>query len=207
MRATVVGVDVGGPVKGFHAVALRGTRFLGRVQSTAPAEIRDWCLDHGAVVVGVDAPCRFRKGNVGRAAERDLAAQRLHAFATPSREAAERNRFYGWMLNGAALYAALEPAFPLYQGERVSAATCFETFPQAVACALAGRVLAARNKCVDRRRLLEHTGLDTRDLPNIDFVDAALCAVAASHVYAGTFSSYGERASGFIFVPKTAVTA
>jgi predicted RNase H-like nuclease len=45
-------------------------------------------------------------------------------------------------------------------------------------------------------------GVDASALRNIDYIDAALCAVAAQHVNAGTFRSYGDRSSGFIFVPK-----
>ena len=78
---------------------------------------------------------------------------------------------------------------------------CFETFPQAIACALAGKRLLAKNKRVDRRRLLEHAGLATESLTSIDQVDAALCAVAAQHVLAGSFKALGEAGEGVILRP------
>ena len=151
--------------------------------------------------MGVDAPCRWRASGGGRAAERALAREKIRAFATPTREAAERTPFYRWMLNGEALYRVLEEDFSLCDGESAARPVCFETFPQAVACALAGRVLSARTKCLDRRAALERAGIDSRTLTNIDYIDAALCALAARHVHAGTFRSYGDAASGLIFVP------
>ena len=78
---------------------------------------------------------------------------------------------------------------------------CFETFPQAIACALAGKRLLAKNKRVDRRRLLEQAGIATESLTGIDQVDAALCAVAAQHVLAGSFNAFGEDGEGFILMP------
>lgn len=152
--------------------------------------------------MGVDAPCRFSAARGGRPAERELARDKMRAFATPTREAAERTPFYRWMLNGAALFQALEERFPLFGGDSATGRVCFETFPQAVACALAGRVLLARTKCADRRSVLERAGVDVRTLTNIDYVDAALCAVAARHLHARAFRSYGDAASGLIVVPS-----
>ncbi len=167
-----------------------------------PLDIRDWCVAQRAAAVGVDAPCRWRAPGGGRAAERELARAGISAFATPTHEGAERSAFYRWMLNGAALYRELEAHFPLHDGAAGAGAVCFETFPQAVACALAGRILSARNKCVDRRSVLARAGVETHALRNIDYVDAALCAVAARHVCEGTFKSYGDASSGLIFVPN-----
>ena len=172
------------------------------LQSCVPADIRDWCVSERATAVGVDAPCRWRAAGEGRAAERELARAGIFAFATPTREAADRSAFYRWMLNGAALYRELEAHFTLYDGAAEAGPVCFETFPQAVACALAGRILFARNKCVDRRSVLERAGVETHALRNIDYVDAALCAVSARHVCEGTFRSYGDASSGLIFVPN-----
>jgi hypothetical protein len=58
--ATVIGVDVGGPAKGFHAVALSGQRVVGQTASRNPEGISDWCREKGAVVVAVDAPSRAK---------------------------------------------------------------------------------------------------------------------------------------------------
>lgn len=40
--STVVGIDVGGPAKGFHAVALCGGSFMERSHGTTASEIREW---------------------------------------------------------------------------------------------------------------------------------------------------------------------
>src|SRR5262245_48442062 len=82
----VVGIDVGGPKKGFHAVALRDGTYFDRTESRSAREISDWCHALGACVVAVDAPCRWRRGERARQCERDLAAARISCFATPSRE-------------------------------------------------------------------------------------------------------------------------
>ena len=81
---------------------------------------------------------------------------------------------------------------------------CFETFPQAVACALAGEIVSAKYKSKVRRKLLSGIGIDTTSLPNIDFVDAALCAVAANYLLSGNVNAYGDMAEGFIVVPTAA---
>ena len=127
--------------------------------------------------------------------------EKIFCFATPSEDAAQRVSFHQWMLNGAALYQALEKDFPLFDGT-VRGRVCFETFPQAVACALAGRVLSATRKRFERKVLLEKAGIKTAALTSIDYVDAALCALTARHVAAGTFKTYGDSESGFIVVPK-----
>jgi predicted RNase H-like nuclease len=45
-------------------------------------------------------------------------------------------------------------------------------------------------------------GISTDALKTIDEIDAALCALAAQHVLAGTFKAYGDEAEGFIVVPS-----
>jgi predicted RNase H-like nuclease len=38
-------------------------------------------------------------------------------------------------------------------------------------------------------------------LKNIDFIDAALCAVAALYVHSNKFDRYGDAREGFIVIP------
>ena len=201
VRSTVVGVDVGASGKGFHAVALRGAAVIDRMRTGDAAEILRWCRGHEATAIGIDAPCRWRTGSM-RAAERDLARARISAYATPSFDTACLNPFYGWMLNGAALYQALEPEFPLLTQDTVPKRVSFETFPHAVACALAGSIVSAKKKNAVRRGLLGSLGLGASELPNIDYVDAALCAVTAQFLVAGLYKKYGDGRSGFIIVPN-----
>lgn len=199
------GIDVGGERKGFHAVALRGLQVSGCFASPDAAAVADWCRAQGALAVGVDAPCRWSATGRARAAERILMQRGIACFASPTRAVAEAHprNYYGWMLCGAALFAALEQSHRLYDGGAVTAATpvCFETFPQAVACILAGRTVAARDKRAVRRGLLEGAGIDTARLTHIDWIDAALCALAARACLQGRCEAIGDAVEGHIVLP------
>lgn len=201
---SVAGIDVGGPKKGFHAVCLSSVGNIDRFKSRCPHEITRWCVDQGVQSIGVDAPCGWSVPGVARLCERELMARRIFCFSTPCRDKADGHKtgYYDWMLQGEALYTALvENGWPLYTGRPGRSKVVFETFPHAIACTLAGRVLPAKGKSGSRREVLRKVGLDTSRLPNIDFVDAALCAVTARAVCEGTPKNFGEKSSGFIVVP------
>lgn len=197
----VVGVDVGGPKKGFHAVALRAGRYHEKFSAFDAGAVAGWCEQIGASAVGIDAPCRWSLTGRARPAERQLAGKGIHSFATPSLAATKDRDFYRWMLAGAELYRLIEPHYPLFDGRHVRAPVCFETFPQAIACMLAGKLVSAKNKRLVRRELLREAGIDTGSLTNIDFVDAGLCALTADYLLAGKFKRYGDVEEGFIVVP------
>ncbi len=207
---TVVGVDVGGPRKGYHAVALGPRRSFVRFHSHSAAAIAAWCVEQQARAVAVDAPCRWRaEGQRARAAERELAAHRISCFSTPTRARALGHAFYTWMFAGEDLYSALRSSFPLYDGApAVAGPVCFETYPQAIACALSGTIVsaAAKTKRAVRSDLLARAGLDPEAFPTVDEVDAALCALTARQVLAGRFQVYGDAASGCIVVPRDPLT-
>ena len=78
---------------------------------------------------------------------------------------------------------------------------CIETFPRAVVCTTADKVVSAKRTSKVRRKFLRDIGYDHSGLPNIDFVDAALCAVAADEFQKGNYQVYGDCAEGFIVVP------
>jgi predicted nuclease with RNAse H fold len=200
----VVGVDVGGAKKGFHAVALRGGKFFGKLATADAAAVVTWCRSLNALAVGVDAPCKWSLNGHARPCERALAFAGFSTFATPSAALGERHPFYGWMVNGIELYRLLNPRFRLYD-EQSSAATpvCFETFPQAIACALAGKMLSAKNKRIERPRLLQQAGISLDSTAGIDTVDAALCALTAHHFLMDQYHTYGEAEEGFIIVPSS----
>ncbi len=44
-------------------------------------------------------------------------------------------------------------------------------------------------------------GIDISALTNMDLVDAALCALTAQHLVAGSIKTYGDITDGFIVVP------
>lgn len=203
-ETVVVGVDVGGVKKGFHAVALRGKTFV-KTTDTDPAVIVAWCLEQNATVVSVDAPCEWSQEDSSRKAERDLRlfGEKIHCFATPARVRAKANTkgFYGWVFNGEKLYQQLQKHYPLFNGKRGNGPVCIESFPHAASCALAGRVVSAKYKARVRREVLHGSGYDVSGLPNIDYVDAAICAVAADAFRMNNYQSFGDRTEGFIIVP------
>ena len=200
--SVVIGIDVGGHRKGFHAVALRDGVYLSKVTAPNPQSMALWCYERNARAIGIDAPCRWSTTGRSRCAERELAAKHVHAFATPDRHTAENRDFYRWMLNGAELYSLLESRYTLFDGRNAtSAPICFETFPHAVACALAGTIVSAKQKRIVRRELLREAQIDVTPLTNIDMVDAALCALAADRLLTGDFKTYGDAKDGFIVVP------
>ena len=109
--------------------------------------------------------------------------------------------FYDWVFNGERLYQSLLPHYRLFDGSSQSGKIVFETFPHAVVCSLARRVIPARPKATNRRRMLREQGYDDGPLANIDFVDAALCAVTAERFLLGRTQSFGDQKEGFIVVP------
>jgi predicted nuclease with RNAse H fold len=198
----VVGVDVGGMKKGFHAVALRESALVGKFAAASAAEVVSWCCEQEACVIGIDAPCQWSLSGRARPCERELAGLGMSAFCTPSQAVGRVHPFYSWMLNGAELFRLLAPHYRVYDGRSpVTGRVCFETFPHAIACALAGKKLSATHKRVDRRQLLARAAIATELFTNIDELDAALCAVAAEHVVTGYFKAYGDAAEGFILLP------
>ncbi|HEU4684625.1 MAG TPA: DUF429 domain-containing protein [Nitrospira sp.] len=207
-RSIVVGIDVGGEKKGFHAVALCGGRFYGKSASCDPAKLAGWCRAVGAVAVGIDAPCTWSRTGRRRPCERELAAVGIQAFATPCLEVGLRNPFHRWMVNGAELFRMIGKRYELFDGRRRPGRLyCFETFPHAVACALGGRVVSAKHKRTLRRKLLARAGVETEPLKNIDEVDAALCALTAHYFVNGGIRSYGDADEGLIIVPGRPLSA
>ncbi len=199
------GIDVGGPRKGFHAVALRGHRVVATLNATDPVAVAAWVRAVGAVAVAVDAPGRWSLTGRARPAERELARLGFRCFATPTEAAARAHPkgWYDWMLAGAALYAALAPTHPLYPVLGPGGATSCETFPHAVAGALAGRPPRANEeKEAFRRAVLRAAGIDPAPLVGVDFVDAALCALTAQALGRGRATALGDAAEGHIVVPR-----
>ncbi|MEY4940992.1 MAG: hypothetical protein RIQ93_2727 [Verrucomicrobiota bacterium] len=203
LEPIMAGIDVGGPAKGFHGVALRGCGVIARFNSREALQMTDWCHSLSVTVVAIDAPCRWRSPGRARAAERELARDKISCFSTPTEEKARGHAFYTWMFAGQELYRALEPHYPICTDPTQRGRVALETFPQAVACALAGQIVSARQKKPVRRDLLRRAGIDPSGLRNIDEIDATLCAVAAQAYFAGQFKAYGDVEGGYIIVPKS----
>lgn len=209
MGSTVVGIDVGGKQKGFHAVSLDDGEFLDKTTNLNPAAIVAWCLDHKASVIAVDSPCRWSKTGSSRLAERELEllGKKIYCFATPTLERAKNHDkgFYDWVFNGEKLYVQLRRHYLLFDGGRSKDSVCFETFPHAIICAMAGRVVPAKPKVKRRREALLKEGYNISNLSNIDFVDAALCAIAADKFQKDNYQSFGNREEGLIIVPASSL--
>jgi predicted RNase H-like nuclease len=205
----VIGIDVGGPTKGFHAVTLDGLDIVARWQGSDVTLLADWCVEQKAVVAAVDAPCRWRGPDLARAAERELAAEGISCYYAPTERRAREHAFYQWMLPGADLYRALADRFPLYLGGAVTGPVAIETFPQAVACALAGKIVSAKpkEKRAVRRELLQRAGIALSGDENTDELDALLCAMTALGFALGKFKAYGDAEGGFIIVPVSSLSA
>ncbi|WKZ65803.1 MAG: DUF429 domain-containing protein [Flavobacteriales bacterium] len=203
----VVGIDVGGPTKGFHAVALAGGRYHATLASKDIAELAHWSVrDMGATVIAIDAPCGWSMTDRCRLAERELMERRIFCFATPTKATAADRPFYHWMLKGMALYDALAPTHPV-RDPRSPGRThyCIETFPHAITHQFLGVNATARKKREQRRALLDRLGIDRTALTNIDKVDAALCAYVAHRAATrAALQAYGEEATGLIVVPQMA---
>jgi predicted nuclease with RNAse H fold len=182
---------------------MRGNEVIELQHSTSPAEMLDWCLARNVFAVGIDAPCRWSSTSGGREAEHQLRKVRISSFSTPRRERGESHPFYGWMVNGASLYKLIEREFPLFDGKSPNDRFCVETFPHAVACEISGSIVSAKQKTTVRRSVLRDIDVDTTLLRNIDYVDAALCAIAARSVANASCKPYGSVTDGYIVVPIT----
>lgn len=209
--ATVIGIDVGGARKGFHAVALSKGAYAGQLATTEVEELAHWCRAViGAQLIAIDAPCRWSADGSARPCERELNAAGIRCFASPSRQVAlsHPSNYYGWMLQGEALYRQLEASHPLLAvlpaaGQPPSAPACFETFPHAITWQLRGGLASAAHKRSQRSELLRQAGIDPVPLTSIDLIDAALCALAAQQLASGLpCRAYGEAGSGLIVVPQ-----
>ncbi|HTB63789.1 MAG TPA: DUF429 domain-containing protein [Opitutales bacterium] len=211
MSLIVAGVDVGGSKKGFHAVVLQDGAYLDHFKSREAGAIADRCRRIGVSIIGVDSPCRWNNTDGARLAERELMKEKIWCFSTPTREIAEIHPkdHFRWMLKGADLFECLESSHALFTGDskQLTRPLCFETFPQAVACVLAGKIVSAKKKSSIRRDLLIKSGLDTSRLTNIDQLDAALCAITAQYFAHNNFKTYGEALTGLIVVPRRTITS
>jgi predicted RNase H-like nuclease len=138
-----------------------------------------------------------------RPVERDLAGLGIRCFATPTRSAARHHPFYAWMRNGMRLYAALARHYPLIRRPAPAhGRVCVETFPHGIATVLAGRPLRARTKHPDRHHILQAVGIDTAPLDSMDFLDAALCALAAHRYLRGRAQVIGDAEQGYLVLPS-----
>ncbi|MFN5162975.1 MAG: DUF429 domain-containing protein [Cyanobacteriota bacterium] len=203
---TTVGIDVGGRSKGFHAVALRDGAYASQLRSCDVRELSHWCRTViGASVIAIDAPCRWSTNDRARPCERELMQKGIWCFSSPSYDKAHtrhRTGYYDWMLQGERLFHELEKCYPLACRQPLTGPACFETFPHAITWHLRNGEAKARQKRPQRTALLTQAGINTAPLTNIDWIDAALCALTAHRVASGAAClAFGEPDTGLIVVP------
>lgn len=190
---TWVGVDVGGPAKGFDVAVLSASRATLHRTRAVGAVVR---LAHGAAGVGIDAPAAWAPpGQRSRPDERAFARAGICGIRYTPDEAAARARtdqYLEWVWQGLALYDALAAA----------GVVTVEVFPTAAWT----RWLGLRG---DRTRLrwtreglarLRATGLsdDAGARPSQDAMDALAAALVARQVDRGEVERFGA-----LVVPAT----
>ena len=180
------GVDVGGTRKGFHLAVLDSRGHLsvaGERIATARAVI-ERLLPLAPSLVAVDAPVRpAEPGQRSRACEREFVRAGICALRfTPDLRELRSNPFHDWVLQGLALYRALDRA-------GLSAVECFPTATWTVwggargttpRTAWSARILARLQLPGTPRRL----GQDARD--------AIGAALTARLHWAGETQRFGE---------------
>lgn len=180
-----MGVDVGGPAKGFDVALVDESRVLELTSRCSRGDVAALVDLHGPVVAGIDAPLSCAKpGSKSRPGERLLAREVCPIFYTPAEEVVRSGHpFYGWMVEGLDLAIDLAAAFP--------AVDLVEVFPSAAWTVWAGP-RAGRPKPQWSAQALASagvTGLPRRCSQDArDAVGAAL--VAALH-HEGSTADYG----------------
>lgn len=72
---------------------------------------------------------------------------------------------------------------------------------------MAGQVVSAKPKAIVRRKALRKRGYDVITRSNVDFVDAALCALIAYEFRNSNYQLYGNSHEGFIVMPASSVVS
>jgi predicted nuclease with RNAse H fold len=197
----VVGIDVAEERKGLDLVALdRDRRVIASAGHLTVEEVRRLVLEEVRPhMVCIDSPSSWSISGKSRQSERELRKLGITAFSTGPDPGP--HPFYRWMRVGFSIFEALSPRYELFAGRGLRG-TAAEVFPEATAVLLAGR-LRDRNesKRVFRVRVLTDHGVDTRALPTVDRVDAALAALTGILALEGTYTGVGDPAEGLVLLP------
>ena len=197
-----VGVDVGAFKKGFHAVANENGNFLAKFHSQNADEIVTWILKQEPTAIAIDAPSVFSQSGRSRLAERLLVTDGIRCFYTPTRELAKKSRFYDWVFNAELLFQKLN--LPIFMGEKMQYPCLIETFPHGIHLSFWNHQFlnSKLSKFLARKLTLEQKAqYETSSLCNIDFIDAALCAISADYFTRGQYIAYGSKEEGYIVLP------
>jgi predicted nuclease with RNAse H fold len=109
-RALVwLGIDVGGPRKGFDAAVVDEQRLVWHDRRLRVADVVEAVARFAPAEVAIDSPCRCAPdGERSRASERELVGAKVCGIRwTPDRQRVAVGDYYGWVREGLALYDAL----------------------------------------------------------------------------------------------------
>jgi predicted nuclease with RNAse H fold len=184
---TWLGVDVGGPRKGFDVALIDDREVLELRARLSAGDVVGLVASARPAVVGIDSPRSCAPdGATSRASERALARAVCGIRWTPDRARVEAGDYYGWVVEGLRLYAALDGA-------------AIEVFPTAAWTRWQG-LRGSRSRADWSRAGLAALGLaGVPARTNQDQRDAIAAAVTASLHSAGATETFG----GEIVVPRS----
>ena len=180
------GVDVGARTKGFDVALIDAVRLTCQRRFEAASAAAAWLAEQRPRLVAVDSPRRAAPpGASSRPDERELAAKVCGIRYTPDERtlrAPHRSDYYGWIVNGLELYAALEGA----------GLAVIECFPTATWTRLHGP-RGTRSRAAWSRAALAATGLgDVPARASQDVRDAIGAALTARLHVQGRTERCGE---------------
>ncbi|MGD9704599.1 MAG: DUF429 domain-containing protein [Acidimicrobiia bacterium] len=195
-----VGIDVAEERKGLDLIALADDRSVVVMLDRATvADVAAVIVDLRPDVVCIDSPPAWATSGRSRAAERELRAFGITAYATPTDPG--QHPFYRWMRVGFSIFAAIADDYPRFRTGPVRS-TAVEVFPEASAVLLRGCLRPADEPKVRfRRGVLADHRVDPAGLGTADSVDAALAALTGLLALEGEFSTVGDAVEGVIVVP------
>jgi predicted nuclease with RNAse H fold len=180
----VMGVDVGGPRKGFDVAVLSGDRLLALRGRQSVQDVVGLARSCGQTTVAIDSPrSAAPPGATRRQGEKLLRDARVCGIRwTPPADQLHGNPYYGWIVEGLALYGALEGC--TFQ--------VIECFPTASWTRWHGPRGSRRRAAWSREAVaaLELNGVPPRT--NQDQRDAIAAAVTAAAYELGDVESFGE---------------
>ena len=188
-RMSFLGVDVGGPRKGFDVALVDDGALLWLGRRLTVADVVALAERDRPAVVGIDSPrsCA-RDGETSRPDERALVRAKVCGIRwTPDAARVHRSGYYGWVVEGLRLHRALEPL-----GVEV-----VEVFPTAAWTRWHGPRGTRRRSDWSRAALVAVDLDGVPELTSQDARDAIAAAVTAREHAAGRTERFGE-----IVVPR-----
>lgn len=178
-----MGVDVGGARKRFDVALVDDRRVLEVRRRQSVEDVVAWVGQARPAVVAIDSPrSPAPPGQTHRTEEKELARAVCGIRWTPSADKFEGNPYYGWVVEGLRLYAALE----------FEPTTVIECFPTASWTRWHGPRAGGRRSEWTREALAAR-GLEGVPSPSSqDTRDAIAAALTARDYSRGRFEAFGE---------------